>query len=88
MLCGGHLLDCGSRFVQVVVDGHENQLFGLVFEDGLDRIFQLLTLSIESGQDDCDIFRGQGGLFGRRNRLEGPKGPQVDYEAQVAVDAG
>jgi hypothetical protein len=82
-----HLADCHLCFVQIVVHSHQDEFFGFVLEDRLDGVFQLLALAVESWQDDGDMLGGQRRFLWRGNWLEGPESPQIDEQAQVAVNA-
>ena len=61
--------------MKIVVHCDQDELFGLILEDGLDGVFQLLAFAVESWQDDSDVFGGQSGFLWWRDRLESPESP-------------
>ncbi|EFE37102.1 uncharacterized protein ARB_04630 [Trichophyton benhamiae CBS 112371] len=82
---GRHRRQHALRVGPVGVDGHQEDLVGLVQQDGPDGLLELLAAAGQGRDDDGYILGRQLGILRRRDRSKRPDGKQVDHQSQVPV---
>ncbi|EFE44247.1 hypothetical protein TRV_00979 [Trichophyton verrucosum HKI 0517] len=80
---GRHRRQHALRVGPVGVDGHQEDLVGLVQQDGPDGLLELLAAAGQGRDDDGYILGRQLGILRRRDRSKRPDGKQVDHQSQV-----
>ena len=86
-LGGGDAGHHGFCLVPVDIDSDQNDLEGVIAETGQESIPEIFSVSVERGDDDCDILRSVERVTGERYGSISPVCKAVDKKSKVLDEA-